>query len=90
MTRHLITLTISLLALGSAFAQSNDEEKPRKERRGPPEVAFEACASSVEGDVCTFEGRRGENVEGLCESREDKPLVCVPEGGPPDHRLQRS
>ena len=29
---------------------------------GPPPEAIEACASLEEGDVCTFTGRRGEDV----------------------------
>lgn len=46
-------------------------------RHGPPPEALEACSSSVTGQACSFEGRRGE-VTGTCETRREE-LVCVPE-----------
>ncbi|MEM9336125.1 MAG: hypothetical protein AAGA33_14860 [Pseudomonadota bacterium] len=90
MIRPLIALSVSILLAGAAHAEPEDEENTERKRRGPPEVAFEACASSVEGDPCAFEGRRGETVDGTCKTKQERPLVCVPEGGPPDRRLQRS
>ena len=83
MKYSLIALSAALLLAGSAYADSDQEKKPRAKHRGPPPVALEACTNSVEGDPCAFEGRRGEAVEGTCEAPADKPLACRPEGGPP-------
>lgn len=83
MYRSLIALTAALLIVGTAYGDDDKENKPRREHRGPPQVALEACASSVQGDPCSFEGRRGEALEGTCEAPDDKPLACRPEGGPP-------
>jgi len=65
----------ALLFTGAALADDSSE----KQRRGPPPVAIEACAAAVEGDPCSFEGRRGNSVEGSCASRDDKPLACRPD-----------
>ncbi len=55
-------------------------------RRGPPAEAIEACASSSEGDSCSFAGRGGDTIEGSCiVPRSEDSLACAPEGGPPDH-----
>ncbi len=66
----------ALLFAGAAAADDSSERK----RRGPPQVAIEACAAAVEGDPCSFEGRRGNTLEGSCASRDDKPLACKPDG----------
>jgi hypothetical protein len=77
--KHLvIAMTALLLVTGSANASDEDDKRPRAEHRGPPPVALEACASSVQGDPCSFEGRRGELLEGTCEAPTDKPLACRP------------
>ncbi|MEM9401230.1 MAG: hypothetical protein AAGA44_01945 [Pseudomonadota bacterium] len=90
MIRPLIAVPLSLMLMGIACAEPDDtDENTGEKRRGPPDVAFEACASAVEGDPCSFEGRRGEAVKGSCTPRGEHPLVCVPEGGPPKHRLER-
>jgi len=79
------TSTLLALALGvltsSAFAQ------PPGGRGGPPPEAIEACSNLSEGDTCTFEGRRGDSLTGVCFAppREEE-LACKPEGGPPDER----
>lgn len=83
MKLSLIALFAALLFAGIAYADSDDERKPRGERRGPPAAALEACASSVQSDPCSFEGRDGETLDGTCEAPADKPLACRPEGGPP-------
>ena len=85
MNRSLIALLAATLIIGTAYADSDQDKKPRGEHRGPPKVALEACANSVQGDPCSFEGRRGEALEGTCEAPSDKPLACRPEGGPPSH-----
>jgi hypothetical protein len=89
MNRSLIALSATLFLVGAANAESDQENKPRREHRGPPEVALEACSTSVQGDPCSFEGRRGDTLEGTCEAPDDKPLACRPEGNPPKRQLER-
>ena len=74
----LVAVSIPATALG-------DDE--RRGRRGPPPEALEACAAQVEGDACSFEGRRGEELQGVCVVPRDGELACRPEGAPP--RRQR-
>lgn len=89
MNQTILPLMVSLLLVGTAHAQSDEENEPRRDRRGPPQEAVEACSTLVQGDPCSFEGRRGNAVEGSCEAPEDKPLACRPEGGPPKRQLER-
>ena len=77
-----LTFTL-LLATMTTAAHGQDDDNRRGERRGPPPVAIEACVAAVEGDVCAFEGRQGENLEGLCAVTPEETLACRPEGGPP-------
>lgn len=88
MQRSLIAVIATLLIVSQAYAGNEGENERRGEHRGPPQVALEACASSVQGDPCSFEGRRGEALEGTCEAPDDKPLACRPEGGPPKEDLK--
>lgn len=89
MNRSLIALSATLFLIGAAYAESDQENKPRRDHRGPPEAALEACSTLVQGDPCSFEGRRGDALEGTCEAPDDKPLACRPEGGPPERHLER-
>lgn len=75
-------LALMLLAstVNAARAQDEADDKRSTERRGPPEAALEACSSAEQGDPCAFEGRRGETVEGTCETPGEKPLACRPTG----------
>ncbi len=81
-----VTGVLVMAALSGVAVADRANDAPRGERRGPPAVAVEACAAAVQGDVCSFEGRESETVNGTCETppRNDG-LVCFPEGGPPDH-----
>lgn len=88
MYRSLIALFATLLIAGAAYADSEQDNKPRRDHRGPPEVALEACSNSVQGDPCSFEGRRGDALQGTCEAPDDKPLACRPEGGPPKRHAE--
>lgn len=81
MTRTIIALLATILITGTAFAQDDTDNRRKMDRRGPPEAALKACESSVQGDPCSFEGRRDEALEGTCEAPEDKPLACRPKGG---------
>lgn len=84
MKQGFIALAIALLISGPAYADNEQGQEPRR----PPAEALEACASSVAGDPCSFEGRRGETLEGTCEAPDDKPLACRPLGGPPQEALE--
>lgn len=88
MKQGFIALAIALLISGPAYADNERVQEPRGEQRRPPAEALMACASSVAGDPCSFEGHRGETVEGSCEAPDDKPLACRPSGGPPQEALE--
>jgi hypothetical protein len=88
--RHAIPfIVLTALFAGTAVADDDANRQHDGDRRGPPKVALEACASSVRGDPCSFEGRRGENLEGTCEAPEGKPLACRPADAPPMELRQR-
>ncbi len=89
MNRSLIALIATTLLATTAYAESDQENQPRREHRGPPEAALEACSNSVQGDPCSFEGRHGDALEGTCEAPDDKPLACSPEDGPRKRHLER-
>jgi hypothetical protein len=89
MYRCLIALIATVLVAGAAYAESDEDTKPHRGHRGPPEVALEACSNSVQGDPCSFEGRHGESLEGNCEAHDDQALACRPEGGRPKNQLER-
>ena len=90
MYRSLITLIATIIISGAASADSERAHRTDGEHRGPPAEALEACSSSVQGDPCSFEGRRGEQLDGTCEAPDDKPLACRPEGAPPERHLERT
>jgi hypothetical protein len=85
MKQTLIVAAAATLMSALTFAQDSGEQRPERENRRPPEVALQACASAVAGDQCSFEGRHGETLQGICAAPDDKPLACRPEGGPPQH-----
>lgn len=89
-------LAITLLLPALALAQPPSQGGERGERRGPPAEAIEACVDLVADDVCGFEDREGDWLEGVCFKPEDAPaeapLACKPENapdGPPDREGQR-
>ena len=51
------------------------------QRGGPPQEAFEACASLAEGAACSFTSPRGD-MTGMCMTgpRGEAQLACAPEG----------
>ncbi|MGB5247486.1 MAG: hypothetical protein WBM54_12265 [Woeseia sp.] len=82
----LITSATLILTTGMSMPAANANPGERDGRRGgPPPEAFEACTAKVEGDACSFTGRRGD-AEGTCivPPRGEESLVCAPAGGPPD------
>ena len=74
----------TLITVDTATAQPGGNEG---ERRGPPPEAIEACADKIEGDVCAFNGRRAESLEGTCfvPPGDDGELACKPSGGKGGH-----
>ena len=73
-----------ILAASVSIPLANAEPGERGARRGgPPQEAFEACVGKVEGDACSFSGRRGE-AEGTCfiPPHDEEALVCAPADGP--------
>lgn len=73
------TITIFLsLTLFAGLAVANDKSHENK-RRGPPAEAIEACADKAQGDSVSFEGRRGNTLEGTCILMKEV-LVAVPVG----------
>ncbi|ANO52713.1 hypothetical protein [Woeseia oceani] len=80
MKQRTALILASLLMTSFAHAENGDSER---DRRGPPKVAVEACATAVQGDPCSFADREGEILEGSCDAPDDRPLACRPAGGPP-------
>ena len=73
---------LSVMALASVVATSLAVAEPGK-RRPPPE-AIDACEELRADDVCSFKGRGGESVDGVCFTPEpSKPLACKPDNPPP-------
>ena len=68
----------------SYAAGPGDRGRPQ----GPPPEAIQACASLSEGAVCSFTGRRNDEIKGTCIVLPDggEGLACAPEGGPPGAR----
>lgn len=78
------SLVLTLVGLSVAMIATATLAKPPG-RGGPPPEAVEACVNLAEGDACSFEGRRGETLEGQCvlpPRGEEDVLACLPEGGP--------
>jgi hypothetical protein len=75
-----LTLSVPLLVLAVAapLAALADPFSPPS----PPKEAFDACASSKEGDACSVHfGER--EIKGTCAPFSGQGLACRPEGGPP-------
>lgn len=75
-----MTLSTVILSIAALFHPGGSDG----ERRGPPPEAIEACDGAAMGDACSFSGRDGEAVRGVCWAPEDdKPLACRPDDAPP-------
>ncbi|MDO6562800.1 hypothetical protein Q4488_05320 [Amphritea sp. 1_MG-2023] len=73
-TLSLLAVSLGLILSTTAFSAP--------ERHGPPQEAIEACASADKGDSCSFSGREGEKLKGVCDKRGDEQLSCAPENPP--------
>lgn len=81
--KNLRALCLSLLLMtGLSWASENDQQR---KKHGPPAEAIEACSDKAEGDVVSFETRKGHTLEGTCELRHET-LVAVPEGHKKRHK----
>ncbi len=70
------------LAVAIETCDGTTESDERRPPRQPPAIAIEACDGLTEGAACSFEGRRGETVEGQCATLGDV-LACKPDRPPP-------
>jgi hypothetical protein len=82
--RHAIYANAALLVMLNpithSFAAEDDSRGQRNGRRGPPQVAIDACESLTAGDACSFTGRNDEQMSGACFAPQDRELACKPEG----------
>ena len=90
--RYLATTSAVGFIAVAAFAQSGGgrggPQGQGGESRGgqPTEAMLEACSAKVSGESCSSTGADGESISGTCRGPEDRPLACVPEGGPGGER----
>jgi hypothetical protein len=82
--RHAIYANAALFAILSpishSFAAKDNSNSQRNGRRGPPQVAIDACDSLSAGDACSFTGRNNEQMSGTCFAPQGRDLACKPEG----------
>lgn len=78
---------------GGSLQQGQQQGQQRGQqggRRGPPPQAIAACASKAAQASCSFAGRNGEAMSGVCmgpppgaQAPKDAPLACRPDNAPP-------
>lgn len=78
----LMALMVVVLVTPVWAGDDNRRGRPKQ----PPAEALEACSAQIEGDACSFVGRREETVSGVCLVVPEEQLACVPEG----HRRGRN
>lgn len=84
-------VSIVLLSSCSLLAVADDGEGQRQHegKRQPPQVAIDACKNLTEKATCTFTGRNGEQMSGVCmlppADSGNTTLACRPERGHKDH-----
>jgi len=92
----MMLVAVQLLAFAlpmTARAQDNPQDPAAGEqmhhRHGPPPEVLQACADKAAGAACSFTGREGRTISGLCappphaSADNAARLACRPEGGPP-------
>ena len=58
-------------------------------RQGPPQEAVDACASSTQGDACSFTLQNGNTIDGSCITPPNQNvLACAPQGMTPQQNGQ--
>lgn len=73
-----------MLILSSTILSTVANAQQKRQHRGPPPEAIDACVSQVEEAVCGFSGPRGD-VSGTCSvsPQGQDQLICSPQGSPP-------
>jgi hypothetical protein len=75
------TVLFAVLSQFTALAHAEDGQRGQNNgRRGPPQVAIDACSSGVAGDSCSFAGRDSNEMSGTCFAPQERELACKPEG----------
>jgi len=71
---------ITCVLVGACIVGSSHlyAQQGRQAPNGPPPEAIEACEGKSEGELVSFETRRGDTLSGECQYVEDQ-LVAVPE-----------
>lgn len=72
----LMTLMVAVLLTPVWAGDDNRRGRPKQ----PPAEALEACSAQIEGDACSFVGRREKTLSGVCLVVPEEQLACVPEG----------
>ena len=85
--RTVIAVLAFVFAAHAGAADTDEQRQKGKKHRKAPPAALEACSSLVEGDPCSFTGRRDEEIQGSCFAPSEKTLACRPDSPPP--RLRR-
>jgi len=76
-----LTLTASIWGCAAPLQTQESSESEKRERRGPPKEAFEACAGLSESASCSVVTPRGEKA-GTCvvAPNNTDELLCAPDG----------
>jgi len=91
MRKILALVSVALLSSSSllVFADEGDGRRPQDGKRQPPQVAIDACKNLTEKATCTFTGRNGEPMNGVCmlppSDSGNTTLACRPERNYKDH-----
>lgn len=64
--------------------QNNSEQGDgRGNGQRPPQVAIDACINIPENSACSFTGRNGNTINGVCQIVRNNQFACVPEDRKP-------
>jgi hypothetical protein len=82
-----VILLCSTFLFTSSYMLAQEHNRPPSLK--PPPEAIKACEGKVEGDVVSFETRRGDTLEGSCK-KIDAQLVAVPDNVPPPPCIKKT
>ncbi|MEM1020342.1 MAG: YHYH protein [Pseudomonadota bacterium] len=72
------SLSAALLSGLAVLSASKAQDRPPR----PTQDMLNACEDKSSGQSCSASGPRGETISGSCFAPGNRPLACVPEGGP--------